>query len=60
MIRFNYYFSLIPVLGKKSSYNTVDYWFRIKKNAALGWKVTQFSGDIQKQMNKVEVYIESC
>ena len=37
MIRFNYYFSSIPVLGKKTSYNTVDSWFRIKKNAALGW-----------------------
>ena len=37
MIRFNYYFSSIPVLGKKTSYNTVDSWFRIKKNTALGW-----------------------
>ena len=62
MIRFNDYFSAIPVLGKKSSYNTVDSWFRIKKNAALGWNklLIVCFGHIQKQMNKAEVYIESC
>ena len=35
MIRFNCYFSSIPLLGK-ILYNIVDSWFQIKKNA-LGW-----------------------